>query len=189
VADADLATRVGRAAAGASEFGGLRGVPLSGLADVDDTVLGTSADLALLLALGSASRLRSVTPVASDPNIVPAPPVVVGPVGPVDQVFRNWNLDHRRANEWRTIVGGGAAREAAPPADPVLADGAGVADAMGWVPLWRAWLRVASDTTADTGARVVSRDTPTVRASDGTVFRPTNAQLTAGIRYLLDLPV
>jgi hypothetical protein len=56
------------------------------------------------------------------------------------------------------------------------------------VPLWRAWLRVASDTRADTGAAVVSRDTPAVRAADGTIIRPTNAQLTAGIRFLLDLP-
>lgn len=78
--------------------------------------------------------------------------------------------------------------EAPPPADPVLADGARIADAMGWVPLWRAWLRVAGDTTADTAATVVSRDTPAVRAADGSVIRPTNAQLTAGIRFLLDLP-
>ena len=188
-ADAELAVRLGRDRLGHSEFDGLRGIPQPGLADADDTVLGTAADLALLLALGAASRLRNVNPAASDPNIVPAPPVVAGPIGKVGQVFRNWNLDHRRVNEWRTIVGGGAAREAAPPADPVLADGARIADAMGWVPLWRAWLRVASDTTADTGAAVVSRDTPAVRAADGTIIRPTNAQLTAGIRFLLDLPV
>ncbi|HEY5981718.1 MAG TPA: hypothetical protein VIT41_18990 [Microlunatus sp.] len=189
VPDAELTARLGRDRLGRSEFDGLRGVPQPGLADADDTVLGTAADLALLLALGAASRLRTVNPVASDPAIVPAPPVVAGPIGRVAQVFRNWNLDHRRVNEWRTAVGGGAAREAPPPADPVLADGARIADAMGWVPLWRAWLRMAGDTTADTGATVVSRDTPTVRAADGSLVRPTNAQLTAGIRFLLDLPV
>lgn len=188
VADAELADRLGRDRIGRSGFDGLRGVPRSGLGDADDTVLGTAADLALLLALGAASRLRNVDPAASDPRIVPAPPVVAGPIGKVSQVFRDWNLDRRRVNEWRTIVGGGAARESAPPADPVLADGARIAEAMGWVPLWRAWLRVASDTTADTGAAVVSRDTPAVRAADGTIIRPTNAQLAAGIRYLLDLP-
>ena len=79
-------------------------------------------------------------------------------------------------------------REVAPPADAALAEGARVAEAMGWVGLWRAWLRVASDTTQDTGARLPSPDTPVVRAADGSSFRPTNEQLTAGIRYLLDLP-
>ena len=187
VPDAELAARMGPGP-GASEFDGLRGAPQPGLADADDTVLGTAADLAVLLALGAASRLQAVNPVAPDPNIVPAAPVVAGPVGKVGQVFRNWNLDQRRANEWRAIVGGGAAREAPAPADAVLADGTRVADAMGWVPLWRAWLRVASDTTADTASATASRDTPAVRAADGTVIRPTNAQLTAGIRYLLDLP-
>ncbi len=89
-------------------------------------------------------------PVTPDPTLVPGAPAVAGPIGAVNQVFRDWNLDHRRVNEWRMIVSGGAAREVAAPADPNLADGARVAEAMGWVPLWRAWLRVASDTTQDT---------------------------------------
>ena len=189
VADAELSTRHGSTGAADSAFEGLRGVPAPSLADLDDTVLGVAADLAVLLGLGVASRLRTVSPVVSDPAIVPAAPPALPALGQVSQVFRDWNLDYRRVNEWRLLVSGGASREAAPPADPVLADGARVADAMGWVPLWRAWLRVAADTTQDTGAARVSPDTPTVRAADGTAFRPTNAQLTAGVRYLLDLPV
>jgi hypothetical protein len=173
-----------------SPFDGLRGVPRAGLGDADDTVYGTAADLALLLGLGTASRLRTVRPLtpAPDPVLVPAPPpAVAAPIGAVNQVFRRWNLDHRRVNEWRTIVAGGAAAEVAPPADATLADGARVAHAMGWVPLWRAWLRMASSTQEDSSSAAISRETPFVQAADGTRFRPTNAQLTAALRYVLDL--
>jgi hypothetical protein len=112
---------------------------------------------------------------------------VAARVGPVNQVFKRWNLDHRRVNEWRTIVAGGAAPDGPFPADATLAAGAALAHAMGWVPLWRAWLRVASDTQQDTSSATVSPDTPVVQAADGTRSRPTNAQLTAAIRYVLDL--
>jgi hypothetical protein len=173
-----------------SPFDGLRGVPRAGLGDADDTVHGTSADLALLLGLGMASRMRNVTPLtpAPDPVLVPAPPpAVAARIGNVNQVFRRWNLDHRRVNEWRTIVAGGAAGEGPAPADATLADGFRVAHAMGWVPLWRAWLRVAADAQEDTASTTISDDTPFVQAADGTRFRPTNAQLTAAMRYVLDL--
>ena len=42
------------------------------------------------------------------PTLVPAAPAVAGPIGAVSQVFRDWNLDHRRVNEWRALVAGGA---------------------------------------------------------------------------------
>jgi hypothetical protein len=189
-ADATIASHFGTSGRGRSPFDGLRGVPRAPLGDTEDTVLGTSADLAVLLGLGVASGMRTVqalTP-SPDPLLVPAPPpAVAARVGPVDQVFRRWNLDHRRVNEWRTIVAGGAAPDAAFPADPTLSTGAGVAHAMGWVPLWRAWLRVAADTQEDTSTATISPDTPFVQAADGTRSRPTNAQLTAAIRYVLDL--
>jgi hypothetical protein len=59
---------------------------------------------------------------------------------------------------------------------------------MGWLPLWRAWVRVACDTTADADAAIVMPYTPTVVAADGTTFRPTNRDLTTAVRFLLDLP-
>ena len=185
-----LATRVGAAGVRRSAFDGLRGVPRGALGDVDDTALGTSADLALLLGLGMASRLRVVTPVtpAPDPVLVPAPlPAIAAALRPVDQVFRRWNLDHRRVNEWRTIVAGAAPPDVAAPADATLATGAQIAHAMGWVPLWRAWLRVAADLEQDTASARSSPDTPVVVTADGVSIRPTNAQLTAAMRYLLDL--
>ena len=184
--DSSLTSPIGQAGPARSPFDGLRVVPRERLGDLDDTGLGVATDLAVLLGLGAASRLRTVQPLT--PAVVPAVPAVPGPIGAVAQVFRDWNLDHRRANEWRTIVAGGASAEQPPPADAALAEGARIADAMGWVALWRAWLRVASDTLQDTESALVSPDTPAVRAADGTELRPTNAQLTRGICYLLDLP-
>ena len=58
---------------------------------------------------------------------------------------------------------------------------------MGWLPLWRAWLRVATDPAADAGAPFAAPSTPLVRFPDGSVRRPTNAELTEGVRQLLDL--
>jgi len=185
---ATLTTPLGLASASRSAFAGVRVVPHAGLGDVDDTGLGTAADLAVLLSLGAASRLRDVTPPTPAPTGAP-PPAALATIGPVSQVFRRWNLDDRRANEWRELVSGSAAPDVnAPPVPAGTADGRAVADAMGWVPLWRAWLRMASDTLADSSAAVPAAYAPTITAHDGRSFRPTNAELTAGIRYLLDLP-
>lgn len=173
---------------------GVRVVPRAGLGDVDDTAIGTAADLAVLLCLGAASRLRDVVPAQPAPiapvgQPPPAAPGALPVLDPVDQVFRNWNLDERRVNEWREVVAGGAAPETPAPAPPPgTPDGRAIALAMGWVALWRAWLRVASDTTADTGAAIAMSYAPTVTAHDGRTFRPTNADLTAGVRFILDLP-
>ena len=191
-----LATSFDLTAPATSALRGVRVVPHAGLGDVDDTALGTAADLAVLLCLGGASRLRDVVPAQPNPlaplgqNAPPAPPPL-GNLDPVTEVFRRWNLDERRVNEWREVVSGGASPEealAGPPLAPGAPDGRAVALAMGWVPLWRAWLRVASDTVADTSAPVAMAYTPTVIAHDGRRFRPTNAELTAGIVHLLDLP-
>ncbi len=191
-----LATSFDLTAPATSALRGVRVVPHAGLGDVDDTALGTAADLAVLLCLGGASRLRDVVPAQPNPlaplgqNAPPAPPPL-GNLDPVTEVFRRWNLDERRVNEWREVVSGGASPEealAGAPLAPGAPDGRAVALAMGWVPLWRAWLRVASDTVADTSAPVAMAYTPTVIAHDGRRFRPTNAELTAGIVHLLDLP-
>jgi len=181
-----LATSFSLSEPTASPLRGVRVVPQSGLGDIDDTALGTAADLAVLLCLGGASRLRDVTPAQPNPPVPPA----LADLEPLTQVFRQWNLDERRVNEWREIVTGGASPEAAlagTPLAPGAPDGRGIALAMGWVPLWRAWLRVASDTAADTTAATAMSYTPTVTANDGRRFRPTNAELTAGIGHLLDL--
>ena len=166
-----------------TRFDGVRLVPQATLGDVEDTALGAAADLALLLSLGLASRLRTVTAATPNPDPTPLP----GPLAPIDRIFRDWNLDDRRVNEWRMLVAGGAAAEdTAPAADD--ADGERVANALGWVPLWRAWVRMASDPTQDAAAPVAAPYAAAAHGADGQTFTPTNAQLSAGIRYLLELP-
>ena len=44
------------------------------------------------------------------------------------------------------------------------------------------------DPAEPVAAVLVASYAPTVRTAEGATFRPTNAQLSAGIRYLLDLP-
>jgi hypothetical protein len=193
---AALSSPFGLSGSATSPLRGVRVVPQAGVGDLDDTALGTAADLAILLCLGAASTLRDVTPAQPNPIAPvgqPAPPApgALPNLAPLSQVFRSWNLDERRANEWREVVAGSAAPEtpAGAPPPPGTPDGRAIALAMGWVPLWRAWLRVATDTVVDANAAVVTPYAPTVRTHDGRTFRPTNADLTAGIRFLLDLPV
>jgi hypothetical protein len=168
-------------------------IPVGSLGDLEGSGLGTAADLAALLAAAAAP---SFAPVA----VADALPALADPaVREVVQVFRRWNLDERRMEEWQTLVTGGAPVEgAAAAAEPLVrtppvgyagaqAVGADTAAAMGWIPLWRAWLRIASDPSADAAAPFAAQTTPLVRFPDGSVRRPTNAQLTEGVRFLLDL--
>ncbi len=188
---ADLSTRAGLAALDPEAF---PVVPTAGLGDLEGSGLGAAADLAVLLSLAAAPSLGTVT--VSDGLPALADPAV----GEVVQTFRRWNLDERRLVEWQQLVSGGAPAEGSPPAPPdplwrtppaagyaAQPVGADLVTAMGWVPLWRAWLRVASDLQADAAAPFALASTPLVRFPDGAVRRPTNAELTEGVRYLLDL--
>jgi hypothetical protein len=74
----------------------------------------------------------------------------------------------------------------APPPAPAPAPET-VARGLGWVPLWRAWSRMAADMTADTSAAQPMSYTPTIRLADGTPLQPANADLTNAMRFLLDL--
>jgi hypothetical protein len=174
--------------------------PGPGTAGAEGTGVGMAAELGVLLALGAASRI-------SDPSKLPpkAPNLA-----PVSQVFRRWNLDERRANEWRMLIAGGAASEKpprtrpAPPATetiprddaqpagagaspPVLAGSEDLANLLGWVPLMRAWSRVAADVEQDANAEIAAPYNPRIRR-DGRWVQPTNRQLSEAVRYLFDLP-
>ncbi|MFG1817864.1 hypothetical protein ACGFIF_29170 [Kribbella sp. NPDC049174] len=189
---ADLSTPAGLMASGPDAF---PVVPVASLGDLEGSGLGAAADLATLLAVAAAPAFG---PVAVADGVLPALPVPA--VGEVVQVFRRWNLDERRLAEWQTLVGGGAPPDGPPAAapDPLLRTppigyvgaqpvGADLVAAMGWIPLWRAWIRVATDAQADAASPLPLASTPLVRFPDGSVRRPTNAELTEGIRYLLDL--
>jgi hypothetical protein len=166
------------------------------LADPNDvfgdgvTVMNDAADLAALLCLGAASRLT----IADAPV---TPPGAARPVARVSQVFRNWNLDRRRVNEWKMMVSGGAeserrgdyraAEEAASvdaaDANAVFTDafvaGRRSAEATvldkGWLGVFRSWVDMASRARTNT--------------SDTQVFRPgevSNRDLSRAMAYLID---
>jgi hypothetical protein len=200
---AELATAQSLRGPALSAFEDIGFVPDPALGDLEDTALGAAADLAVLLCIGALPTLITVNPV--NPEAALGAPAVPGPIGPVYQVFRQWNLDERRVNEWKMLVSGGGVSEKAPghaaDRDPVMRpdpagvayasrapDGEALATAMGWLPVWRAWVRVASDTTADAEANMVMAYTPSVRGKDGQTTRPSNRELTAAVRFLLDLP-
>jgi hypothetical protein len=186
---ADLSTPVGLVGERPEAFPVL---PVAALGDLDGAGLGTAADLAALLAVAASP---SFGPVAVADALAP---LAVPAISEVVQVFRRWNLDERRLEEWRTLVTGGAPVEGAAAPEPLVRTppvgyggaqpvGAEVTAAMGWIPLWRAWLRIASDPAANADAPFAMPSTPLVRFGDGSVRRPTNAQLTEGVRFLLDL--
>jgi hypothetical protein len=143
------------------------------------SVMNDAADLAALLCLAGASRLAS-----SDRPVTPEG--ATRPVHRVSQVFRNWNLDRRRVNEWKAIVSGGAASERrgdfraaeeAAPVDPADAGGTlddaaverrRAADALvrdlGWLGVFRAWVDMAGRARTDTtGAEVFRPGAPSNR--------------------------
>jgi hypothetical protein len=194
----ELATSAGLEGPVVSALDDISVVPSRTLGDVEESAIGLAADLAALLCLGAM------------PSLVDSPIHLVahGPsLDPSFQVLRQWNLDERRVNEWRMLVTGGADSEkpfgAADPRDPAMRPnpvagapayaskapaGERIATAMGWIPLWRAWLRMATDPVSDTTAAVSMPYTPVVATRDGHEFKPTNAELSAGIRFILDLP-
>lgn len=159
------------------------------LATPDDTLfngqslMNDAADLAMLLCLGATTHLLP------DADLAAARHGGSARLNRAYQVFRNWNLDRRRVNEWKMLVLGGAVSEkSGAPADPDAALGAAVADwqsptpagaaissAVGWLPLMRRW--------ADLAGR------PDNDVADGSGFRPggeSNLQLSQGIAFLLD---
>ena len=137
-------------------------------------LMNDAADLAALLCLAGASHM------VEDPT----------KANRVYQVFRNWNLDRRRVNEWKTLVIGGAESEkrgdpagADPAMPPVDANwflrtprGQSTAESMGWVPLLRSWIDMAKRPEAD------AQSTAPFRAG-----RPSNLALSRGMAWLLDL--
>jgi len=155
-----------------------------------DSLMEQAADLATVLCIGTASHLLT----SADRQAVTAglnedqhPPV-----NPVYQVFRNWNLNQRRMNEWAMLIGGGAVSEKrGTPANPdslqpgvplgwtaLTATGEDVANQLGWVPLLDKWLDIARR--------------PGVNSLADEEFRegdPTNKSLSQGIAFLFDLPM
>lgn len=158
------------------------------VADSDDTLftgeslMKEAVDLAALLCLGATSRVL--------PGAATRPAGAAGPVKGVVQVFRNWNLDRRRVNEWRMLVLGQAVSEkrgdpaatdaalSSPlPGDWSMLAGAGepLSNELGWLPLVRSWLDMARRPGQSTAA------TQAFKPGD-----PTNHELSRAIAFLFD---
>jgi FtsH-binding integral membrane protein len=176
--------RPGRLGSEAFEYAATDPTPLF----AGSSVLDRAADLATLLCLGTSSRLLLDSERAA--VAAGAPDVRHAAVREAWQVFRNWNLDHRRVNEWRMLVTGNATSEkrgqpdradALQPGMPAAVRtpvdaGEAVANRLGWVPLFTRWVDMAQRTTSDTTAGV------RLRGADA-----TNLELSRGLAYLLDL--
>jgi hypothetical protein len=158
-----------------------------------DTIMDAAADLGTILCLGGVTHLLDAGDVAIDPqsnfqNCVTAPATL----DKVFQVFRNWNLDRRRVNEWRMLFAGGATSEKGTTpaaADPLqhppptgaawtpFPGGESTANLLGWVPLLRKWIDMARRRGQDPTAAVA------FRPGD-----PSNLDLSKGMAFLFDLP-
>ena len=156
-----------------------------------DSVMDRAADVATVLCLGAASHL------------VPSSELAAAAVGPIEsrhpeidkvyQVFRNWNLDHRRVNEWKMLVGGEAVSEKRgvpgdpdplQPQTPTAPDwnlqvpaGEPVSNALGWTGTLTRWLDAARRAGVD------MREDKAFRPGD-----PTKLELSRALSYLLDMP-
>jgi len=111
----------------------------------------------------------------------------------VYQVFRNWDLDRRRVNEWHMLVAGRALSEKHNDSrvyDAAMTrpqpqgyaprqndEGESAANRLGWVPLLRRWIALA-------GQNVDPLDA-TAPANPNEV---SNLGLSRGMAFLLDLP-
>jgi hypothetical protein len=64
--------------------------------ETSEALMSYAGDFGALLCLGATTHMSDLRDSANQD------------VDPVYQVFRNWNLDRRRVNEWRALVAGGA---------------------------------------------------------------------------------
>lgn len=156
-----------------------------------DSVMDSAADLATLLCLGAASH---VVPQAELAAVTAGTAEARHPaIDRVYQVFRNWNLDLRRVNEWKMLVAGDAVSEKrGAPGDPDplqprtplppawnlrVAAGEPVANRLGWTRTLSRWLDAARRPGVD------MREDVAFRPGD-----PTKLELSQALAYLLDMP-
>ena len=202
----ELTTGFGMRGVSSSDLSGYTLAPVTGTADLAFSGVGLAAELSAILTMGAIPTLGPSRPQVA---AVDGRPALANPVlETVNQVFRRWNLNERRANEWRMIVAGGARSEkgdpiesddpAMRPVDPAYGvhapEGEPIANAMGWIPAFQAWLRVAADLVADTDATTSERYTPEVPLPNGNAASPntetrraTNRELSSAVRFLFDL--
>ncbi len=162
------------------------------VAQATESLMSYAADFSAVLSMAAVTHMKTLS--YNDEDNLPK----------IYQVFRNWNLDRRRVNEWRTIVAGGAASEnATNPAgyyanmlggslrpsnhaswvsplhssDPAaFTEGEQTARQMGWVKVFREWLAVRQTNGED------PFDIEAMNPGN-----PGNLALSRAMRYLFDL--
>ncbi len=170
-----------------------------------ESIMDYAADVAAMLCLGATPHLLS-TAELTVPSLAgkndAGGHAVDQKIKKVYQVFRNWNLDRRRVNEWRMLVAGGATSEKGEaadgydsamtqPRDPGWALGAPqgepVALARGWARVFREWLTMAGKGTR--GAAGHPTEDATNPAGNGAgPGAPSNLELSRAIAFLFDMP-
>ncbi len=153
-----------------------------------DSVMDRAADLATLLCLGATSHLVPEGDLAASTTgtVEEQHPAI----DKVHQVFRNWNLDLRRVNEWKMLVGGDAVSEKRgepgkpDPLQPLSTEplartpaGEAASNRLGWVRTLTHWLDAARRPGMD------MTEEQALRPGD-----PTRLELSRALSYLLDMP-
>jgi len=155
--------------------------PLDDNIFVGETIMNNAADFAAMLMLGATSHVVPDTDRAVRNSAVP--------LNKVYQVFRNWDLDRRRVNEWKMLVLGDAISEkrgAVAGPDPAVTlpvgwpvsspKGEPVATNFGWLPVMRQWLDMARRPEMNTKAPQAFR-----------AENPRNLDLSRALGFLFDM--
>ncbi len=171
------------------------------------TVMDYAADLSAMTLMGAVPHLvpDSELEVTSLRNKQSGGTAVDRNLTKVYQVFRNWNLDRRRVNEWRMLVTGGAVSEkgaAATEYDAAMykyptkpagwdtrdakftvhaPEGEKVARERGWINVLRDWLNM----TAHSAGHDFNGVDPVRKDADAGVS--TNRELSRAIAFLFDM--
>gem|GEM_PF-1799519 len=169
--------------------------PSSATDPFDGTGIDIAADLASMLCMGA-------TPSVNGADITVADLPNDNKLGKVYQVFRQWNLDERRVNEWKMLIAGGAQSEKGghpESADPGMRaapddyvsrapEGEAIATELGWLEAFKAWKAIAADTQADGTIDRAHSASPTIRLPEQQPRQATARELTNAMRFLFDLP-
>jgi hypothetical protein len=173
----------------------VRLLPQSAADPFDGTGIDQAANLASMLCLAA-------TPSVNGADITVAGLATDNKLAKVHQVFRQWNLDERRVNEWKMLIAGGAQSEKGshperadsgmrPAPDDYVSrapEGEPIATNLGWLNAFKAWKAIGADTQADGTIDRAHSASPTLRLAGQQPRQATARELTNAMRFLFDLP-
>lgn len=167
-------------------------VPLRVLPSDPANIAGSGVDLA--------SDLASLLAMATMPEISATPLQPTGggtAIGRVHRVFREWNLSERHVEEWQRLFNGGLPAPQDPAAvEPDMragsaassnAAGAATANGLGWIRTLRTWKTLAVDPAVKLDTPHSDSRTSQARIPGQPPRVPTNREVNAALKYLMDL--